>query len=259
MGATGIPQPGQFCWVELATTDTPGAKAFYNGIFSWAPEDISMGDQGYYTLLKIGGKDAAALYKLQDEQLAQGIPPHWMLYVAVDDVDGFVPKTESAGGKVIMGPFDVMEHGRMAVVQDPQGGILCAWQAKQHPGFTAEGDGTFCWGELAARDTDVAVRFYSGVFNWETKKSEGPVEYTEWLAGGRPIGGMIAMTEEWGAAPSHWMPYFQVSDCDKVAAKATELGGEVKVPPTDIPNTGRFAMLQDPQGAMFSIIHLTLM
>jgi uncharacterized protein len=257
MGGTNIPQRGQFCWVELATTDTSGAKAFYNGVFSWAPEDISMGDPGFYTLLKIRGKDAAALYKLQDEQLAQGIPPHWMIYVAVDDVDAFAPKAQSAGGQVVMGPFDVMEHGRMVVVRDPQGGMFCAWQAKQHPGFTAEGDGTFCWGELAARETDVAKRFYSAVFGWETKKSPGPVEYTEWLAGGRPIGGMIGMTEEWGTVPSHWMPYFQVSDCDTVAAKATELGGEVKVPPTDIPNTGRFAMLQDPQGAMFSIIHLT--
>jgi uncharacterized protein len=253
-----IPQPGQFCWVELGTNDTSGAKAFYSGIFPWTPEDISMGEHGYYTLLKIGGKDAAALYKLQDEQLAQGIPPHWMLHVAVDDVDAFAPKAESAGGKVMMPPFDVMEHGRMAVVRDPQGGIFCAWQAKQHQGFTAEGDGTLCWGELAARETDVAERFYKEALGWETKKSQGPVEYTEWVAGGRPIGGMIRMTDEWGTAPSHWMPYFQVSDCDGLAQKAMELGGQVMVPPTDIPNTGRFAMLQDPQGAMFSVIYLKM-
>ena len=64
----------------------------------------------------------------------------------------------------------------------------------------------------------------------------------------------MQMTEEWGELPSHWMIYFSVADCDAAAAKATELGGSVKVPPTDIPPVGRFSVIQDPQGAVFSII-----
>jgi predicted enzyme related to lactoylglutathione lyase len=52
------------------------------------------------------------------------------------------------------------------------------------------------------------------------------------------------------------MPYFQVADCDATAAKAQALGASFKVPPTDIPRVGRFAVIQDPQGAVFSIIKL---
>ena len=73
----------------------------------------------------------------------------------------------------------------------------------------------------------------------------------------QPDAGIIAMDPAWGNVPPHWIPYFQVADCDTAAAKAQELGGRVFVPPTDIPNVGRFAMLADPQGAMFSIIKVT--
>jgi predicted enzyme related to lactoylglutathione lyase len=56
--------------------------------------------------------------------------------------------------------------------------------------------------------------------------------------------------------PPHWMPYFQVEDCDAAAANAAKLGGTVCVPPTDIPSIGRFAVLQDPTGATFSVIKM---
>jgi hypothetical protein len=62
------------------------------------------------------------------------------------------------------------------------------------------------------------------------------------------------MTEEWEGIPPHWMIYFAVADCDVMSEKATSLGGQVCVPPTDIPKIGRFAVITDPQGAVFSIM-----
>jgi predicted enzyme related to lactoylglutathione lyase len=70
---------------------------------------------------------------------------------------------------------------------------------------------------------------------------------------------MMAIMEQWGPMPPHWVNYVQVHNCDETAAKVTSLGGKVCMPPTDIPNTGRFAMLQDPQGAMLSVIALAPM
>ncbi|RMG61620.1 MAG: VOC family protein, partial [Calditrichaeota bacterium] len=62
--------------------------------------------------------------------------------------------------------------------------------------------------------------------------------------------------ESWGDVPSHWLVYFAVEDCDATVKTAQSLGGQVLVSPSDIPGVGRFAILQDPQGAVFAIIKL---
>jgi uncharacterized protein len=66
----------------------------------------------------------------------------------------------------------------------------------------------------------------------------------------------MKINARWGNVPPHWMPYFQVDDCDGSVTKAQELGGRLNVPSTDIENVGRFALLADPQGALFSIIKM---
>ena len=83
------------------------------------------------------------------------------------------------------------------------------------------------------------------------------MDYTEFSVQGKPGAGMMPMTPQMGDAPPYWMPYFAVADCDATAAKATQLGGSSCVPPTDIPNVGRFAVLGDPQGAVFAIVKLS--
>ena len=145
----------------------------------------------------------------------------------------------------------------MAVLQDPQGAVFCVWQAKAHIGARLVGEtGTFCWDELWTTDPKKAAEFYAGLFGWEAKESSADApagSYTEWVNAGQPIGGMLQISPEMGPVPPNWLPYFMVEDCDAAGEKATALGGKLQVPPTDIPNVGRFAVVQDPQGAMFSI------
>ncbi|MBI4876091.1 MAG: VOC family protein [Acidobacteria bacterium] len=250
---------GAFCWVELGTTDVAAAKAFYGGLFGWTAEDMPMGEGQAYTMLKLAGLETGAMYKLTAEMLQQKIPPNWMLYVTVESVDATMEKVKENGGQVAVGPFDVGEAGRMAVIRDPQGAVVSMWQAKGHIGIRVAGAaGSLCWSELATTDRVGARQFYTQVFGWGTKIGQmGPVEYTQWLVGEMPVGGMLEMTEEWEGAPPHWMPYFLVADCDASADQSKALGGTVCVPPTDVPNEGRFAVLQDPQGAYFSIIRLS--
>jgi hypothetical protein len=249
---------GAFCWVELGTTDATAAKAFYGGLFGWTPEDMPMAS-GEYTMLKLAGLELGAMYTLTEEMRRQGVPPNWMLYVNVGSVDDTVAKVAAAGGQVVTGPFDVADAGRMAVLRDPQGALVSIWQPKNHIGIRIAGVvGTLCWSELATTDRVMAREFYATVFGWGARISHmAPVEYTQWMAGEMPAGGMLEMTEEWHGAPPHWMPYFLVADCDASAEKAAELGGQVVVPPMDVPKVGRFAVLCDPQGACFSVIHPT--
>lgn len=118
--------------------------------------------------------------------------------------------------------------------------------------------GTFCWNELATNNLETCQTFYGQLLGWQLKQSKMPdceMVYTEISAGGPcGIGGMYQMGKEFGDAPPHWMSYISVDDVDASAAKVWELGGKVCVPPTDIPNVGRFCVVSDPTGATFSLI-----
>lgn len=251
--------PGTFCWVELGTTDQNAAKAFYSELFGWSVNDVPMGPDGVYTMFQLNGKDVGAAYQQGQDQISQGVPPNWLSYIAVENANDAATAITAAGGTVIMGPFDVMDVGRMAVVQDPGGATFAIWQAGNGIGAQLKSENnTFCWNELATRDVEAAKTFYSTVFGWNAvTKGDGPMTYTEIDLNGQQFGGMMKMAAEWGEMPSHWMVYFAVADCDASVQKVESLGGKVCVPPTDIPNTGRFAVLQDPQGAFFSVIQLT--
>jgi len=250
--------PGMFCWGDLGTTDQQAAKTFYSQLFGWSVNDMPMGPDSFYSMLQLRGKDVAALYQLSQEQLAQGISPYWQSYVAVESADEAAKAVIAAGGKILMEPFDVFDSGRMAVAQDPTGATFGIWQARNHIGAQISNEvNTLCWHELATRDTAAASDFYSKVFGWnpQTKEYERMV-YTEFHLGGQGIGGMYPMPPEMGDVPPNWAPYFTVDDCDAKSEKAWSLGAKIIMPPQDIPNVGRFAMIADPQGAVFSIIKL---
>lgn len=250
--------PGTFCWVDLGTTDAEGAKAFYTELFGWSAIDNPAGPDMVYTMLQIEGKDVAGLYQMSEEQRSQGMPPLWLSYVSVANVDECAAKAKSLGGQVLQEPFDVMDVGRMALVQDPTGAVLALWQPRTHIGARlANVPGALSWNELATNDTQVAGEFYTRLFDWGAQAQEmGPTTYTTFMNGERMNGGMLQITEEWGDVPPHWMVYFAVEDCDGSTEKAKELGGEIIVPPRDIPPVGRFAVVQDPQGGAFTIIRL---
>ncbi len=251
-------KPGNFCWFELATTDQAAAKKFYGGLFGWTANDSPMGPDAFYTMFQQRGKNVGAAYALMPDQLKQGLPPHWGTYVAVANVDEAIAKAKTLGGTVLAGPMDVATHGRMVVLHDPTGAAISLWQANQHQGVGVWGEvGAFCWSELMDGDTAAATKFYTELFGWKTKVTEGAgFPYTHWQNDGADIGGMMAIMPQMGPMPPCWVNYVQVANCDETAAKATVLGGKVCMPPMDIPNTGRFTMLQDPQGAMLSVIAL---
>lgn len=251
-------KPGTFCWVELGTSDNEAAKQFYTQLFGWDFVDNPMGEHGVYTMLKLDGKDVGGLYKLMPDMVERGVPPHWLSYVSVTNVDESAAKAKEAGATLLQEPFDVFTIGRMSVVQDPTGAVFALWQPKEHKGSGIYNvPGSFCWNELGTNDTKKAGDFYSGLFGWAREEMPGgEIEYTMFKNGDRGAGGMYKITPEMGPIPPNWLVYFAVDDCDAKVQKATELGGRVMKPADDIPGIGRFAILLDPQGAAFAIIKL---
>ena len=252
--------PGTFCWVELATTDGEAAKKFYTELFGWSSNDSPIGPGMVYTMLKQDGKDVGALYQMPSEMTSHGIPPNWLSYASVANADESAAKAKELGATLMKEPFDVMDVGRMAVVQDPTGAVFALWQAGTNKGAAVVNvPNSFCWNELATPDTAKAGDFYTGLFGWGKKVQEmGPMTYTSFMNGERPAGGMYEPSPEMGNIPPNWLVYFAVDDTDAMLKKATELGATTIAPAMDIPDTGRFAILQDPQGAAFAIIKLAI-
>jgi predicted enzyme related to lactoylglutathione lyase len=255
--------PGSFCWPELASSDQNAAKTFYATLFGWTFRDTPISDHEVYTIFQLDGRDCAALYTMQAEMKKQGVPPHWGTYIAVTSADAAVAKVKQIGGTVIMEPFDVMENGRMAVIQDPAGAVFSVWQANKHGGIGVSGEpGSLAWTQLNATKVAPAKAFYAQLFDWKMQDdpmSNGLGDYTTLILNGQPIGGMMPMPPDQPASvPSHWLAYFAVADVDATAAKVTAGGGQIAVPPTDIPGIGRFAVCRDPQGAHFSVIRFQM-
>lgn len=251
--------PGTVCWAELGTTDPAAAHPFYQALFGWNAADVPMPEgMGSYTLFQQDGHDMGGVYELMEEQRSQGVPPHWLLYTAVEDVDAVTERAEANGGAVVAEPMDVPNVGRMAVLQDPEGATFAVMQLAGHPGLgKKDAPGALCWTELSSRDPEGAAAFYEALFGWTARPQETPGgPYTIFSLDGTDVGGMIHMNEEWGEMPAAWMPYFGVADLDAALRTVTEHGGTVATEVIEAQGIGRLAVVQDPQGAHCSVIQL---
>ncbi len=244
-------------WVELATDDPAAAREFYAGLFGWQVEvhpDPQYGGYGMARLPEGEGDVAGISPKMMSEA-----PTAWGLYIATDDADALSAAVTAAGGSVIAPAFDVGDMGRMAVFADPTGAVISAWQSGAQRTFRTGDPGTFGWAELNARGIDRARAFYESVFGWTSESApmgEGQPDYTEFKADGESIlGGMEMMPMVPAEVPSYWMPYFNVDSVETAFERSIGLGATELVAPSDMPG-GRFAIVQDPQGATFGLLRL---
>jgi uncharacterized protein len=245
---------GSFCWIELATTDQNSAKAFYTSLFGWAVNDSPMGPDDFYSMFKLAGRDTGAAYSMRKEQRAQGVPPNWMVYIAVENADQSVAKAAQAGGTVLSPAFDVMDAGRMAVIQDPAGAVFSLWEPKRSQGIGINGDNTLCWADLSTSNAERASKFYAELFGWQLMKDDkDPSGYIQIKNGENFIGGVPPAEHRNPNAPPHWLIYFQVADVEAATSKAAQLGGKVLMPVRKMENVGTWSIVADPQGAVFSL------
>jgi hypothetical protein len=178
-----------------------------------------------------------------------------MIYITVDSADAAATKAQQLGGKIFAPAFDVMDAGRMAVIQDPTGATFCVWQAKKNVGIRiAQVAGTLCWADLSTPDVKRASDFYSGLFGWQV--AADPKDKSGYLHiknGEHFIGGVPPSAYRLPGVPPHWMAYFLVDDVDAAASKAKQLGANIYVAPMTVEGVGRMSIIADPQGAVFAI------
>lgn len=250
----------RFVWHDLSTTDVEGAQRFYGEVFQW-----TFSGESDYRHVNAGGKMVGGIRPLGSDEHQ---PPAWLGYVIVDDVAATVARIEQHQGRVYV-PTTVMENvGTFAVTADPTGGVFAPWKSaraeenKPEAAPTLPAVGTFCWDELVTTDPAAAGAFYAEVFGWKPTAMEmgGGMTYTLFHRpgtkgfDGNPIGAGGMMKSPPGVPHSFWMAYIAVENADRSSEKAAKLGGKVMVPPTDIPNVGRFACWSDPQGAGLAVL-----
>lgn len=244
---------GRFSWHELHTGDRAKAIKFYATLFGWETKDFPMGPGEPYGLCFLGGKDMAGIMK---SMAPANVPPHWLPYISVEDVDASSDKTTKLGGKVISKPMDIPNVGRFAVVADPQGAVFALY--KHAKPYEAEPErppvGAFCWEELMTSDPQAATKFYGQLFGYTFDSQDmGPMgTYFVAKRGDRQTAG-IMKTPPNVPAPPHWMTYVHVKNVDEATRNAKELGANILMPPADIPKIGRFSVIADPTGAAIAL------
>ena len=246
-------QQGTPSYVELVTPDQRAAGEFYAALFGWQVDEVPLDDEGNVYLTASLQGDTVAGITGQMPELA-GHPAFWAVYLTVDDVDSAAGRVAEAGGKVEAGPFDVMDLGRMAAIQDPTGARVNLWQPGSAVGTErANEPGAPTWNELVSPDLPTATRFYEQVLGvrWHSHGMEAG-DYLVMLVGDRSVAGSMKATGD--GVPPHWNVYLEVPSVDDTVASAERQGGRVVAPAFDVPEVGRMACLADPQGASFWVI-----
>lgn len=238
--------PGTPSWVDLGSPDAAAAAAFYSGLFGWDAEMDPRPEAGGYGLFRLRGKSVAGL----GPQMNPDMPPYWTVYVTVTDADDTLAKVAEAGGAVVMGPMDVFDAGRMGVIRDAVGSFISIWQPGTMIGAELVNEpGTFGWNELSTTDLPAATAFYQAVFGWGLEPHASSDQASIFTVDGQVVCGAHAAGP--GEFPA-WSAWFGSDDVDATAVKATELGGKVLMPPTDM-DFGRGTVIADPQGAAFGV------
>jgi len=255
MGQLTQYKPGTFSWTDLTTTDQEGAKAFYGALFGWEATDNPVGDGVTYSMMSIDGEYVAAIAPQPQQQRDAGVPPAWNSYITVESADDALEAAKGLGGTVHAPAFDVMDAGRMGVVQDPQGAFFLVWEPKARFGAgLVNAHGALSWNELASPVLEASAGFYRELFGWTIE----PLENSEMPymtiknSAGEQNGGMrpVAPSE-----PPHWLVYFASADVDATTKKVKDLGGSVMLEAQNFPG-GRFSIVTDPQGGAFGILKM---
>ena len=246
----------KFVWYDVMTTDMKAAEKFYTRVIGWDAKDSGMPGQSY-TLFSAGTTMVGGLMPIPDDARKAGVPPAWMGYIGVDDVDAYAARVKKAGGAIHRAPEDIPGVGRFAVAADPHGAgfFLFKGDGEAQPVAAPGTPGHIGWHELHAGDGEEAFAFYSGLFGWTKSHAidMGPMGvYQLFAAGGADIGGK--MTKKPQAPMPHWLYYFNVEGVDAAAARVTANGGQVLNGPMEVPGGQWIVQCLDPQGAMFAMV-----
>ncbi len=255
---------GDFVWYELLTTDSAKAREFYSKVLGWTYTDNAMDGFSYWLAT---AKDAdtgesheiAGVMEITPDMLEAGAQPAWMGYIGVDNADATVAAVKADGGGEHIPPTDIPGIGRFAMIHDPQGVIFYIMQdtsGGHSLAFAADKPriGHCAWNELYTTDQTAAWEFYSKHFGWskDGEMDMGPMGTYDFIRHGGVIGAMMHKPEQQPVAC--WQFYFRVASIEAAVTTITENGGQVLMPPQEVPGGDFIVVGLDPTGAAFAVV-----
>ena len=241
---------GRFVWFEYVSQDARKAQGFFGELFGWSTKSVPMPDGNYTMIAAPDGKTIGG-YFAGPEGSQQAA---WLPYLQVQSAADIANKAKALGGSIMKPAFKVADIATMAVITDPHGAGVALWQPVKPEEPADPTAGHFCWNELASKDPEASVKFYSQIGGFTTSTMDmGPAgTYNLLQSGGKSRAGIMA--QQMPQQPHTWLPYVQVKNADQTTDKAKKLGATIVVPPTQIPNVGRFAIFVDAQGVATGIL-----
>jgi uncharacterized protein len=255
----------KFIWYELMTTDRDAALDFYKAVVGWtsAVHPNSTPDGMRYDVLSAAGRAIGGVFQLTDEMRSGGARPGWVGYVDVADTDAKAKEAIAAGGSVLMGPDDIPNVGRFAMLADPGGAPFYLLTPSPQEGepvpLDPEAPGAVSWHELySGVGEKAAFAFYSGLFGWQTM-TEMPMGemglYRIFGDGDVQMGGM--MDKPPNVPVSAWAFYINVDGIDAAVERVKAKGGQILMGPQEVPGGSWIIQGVDPQGANFAFVSQT--
>ncbi len=248
------PHVGTFTWRELMTPDVDKSRRFYGELLGWTTKTVPMRESSY-DLVENGpaGDQVGGMMPFSKE----GVPPCWMSYVSVEDVDASAKVVTGGGGNMVVPPQDIPDVGRFGVAMDPQGAGMVLFRsahpapqpAKERPSI-----GEFCWEHLSTTDTAAAAAFYARLCGWTRRPMDGDDGGLVLLNGGEPV---ASMRKAPPGVPAHWMTHVAVAKLGEACDRARRLGGKVLLDPMPVPGMGSVAIVQDNVGAVVGLFQST--
>jgi predicted enzyme related to lactoylglutathione lyase len=237
--------PGAFVWHEMLAPDLAAAQTFYGELFGWTTQAVPMGEMTYHLIYN----DTDMIGGMMSLDPSLKAPPHWMGYISVADVDKAAAAAVAAGGKQLVAAMDIPNQGRFAALADPQGAVFTVYRAlRGDPVESMPKVGEFCWDSLGTTDAAAATAFYQKVIGWTQGDAPQGPEGVFFV--GEKMEASFNTLEE-GGYPM-WLTHIVVANLAAARGKVVALGGKVFVEAVQTP-FGDFSVVQDPQGAVFSI------
>jgi uncharacterized protein len=250
-----------FIWYELITNDMDKAVSFYNKVVEWDVRDAGM--PGFtYMLFGKGGKDVGGMMTWAGAG-APELPSQWMLHIHTAKLDEELKAVTADGGTIAKPAQAIPGVGRFAVVLDPQKVKYLLFEPGKQgapPRLDQMAVGNVGWHELLTDDPAKAFDYYSKHYGWEKDRAHdmGAMGIYQTFRTDKPLytGGMMArkgpgMPE---GIPPHWQFYFTVDDIEAAQKRVVDAGGEIVLPPMDVPGGSRILQATDDQGGHFALM-----
>ena len=251
MSPTQGPSNGTFVWYDLKTREFESSWQFYGGLLGWSRHETDR-PAGRYSMIRHQDRNLGGIVPLDHEDR---VAPHWIGYVSVADIQACVNAAQAEGGSVPLPPTEIPGIGLFAIICDPHGAALSPFQWTGRPDEPLPtGGGSFCWSERLTSDPQGVEPFYRKTLGWTVEKGRPGAHGTYWLFrnGDRAVAGMVQRPRDTNY-PTHWLHYVRVESLETSVQAALAKGGAVMLPPTEIPDEGRFAILRDPGQAMVGL------